>query len=162
MSYYQKLENSILSKFKIDNLKLNEEDSKFMEQLVDFFNKYWKVYQDKWTPKYWEIYESLHEKDIDSKKDDIWIYFNDQQDDKKITCNNSNLDNNTYCKIFNVEEKVNVNYINAKANSTNNQTKTFINLQDIDDELEKINDVSLIKDTNEPEKRRNCFDCLIF
>jgi len=170
MSEYQLLESNILSIFKDENLKLDEENSRRMEQLVDFFNKYWKTYQDKWTPKYWQTYESLHEKNNNPNKDEISNIFDDKNEDRIEFCNESiladnlNKNNNNFC-VNNIEEKANNNLNskeNLKFNSTNHQTKTFINLQDIDEELEKINDVSLIKEKKQQEKRRNCFECLMF
>lgn len=179
MAKYQILETSILSAFKTENLKTEENNPIRLEELVDFFNIYWTNYQDKWTVKYWQVYESTHNENLDSSKNnDNNNNNNDNESNigeiklgKNDSCNyslsNSHLaSGNNYFK-NNSEENENKDNLhfkeNLRTNSTNVQTKTLINLQDIDDELDKINEISLIKEKNvKPEKRRNCLDCSIF
>lgn len=185
MSEYQALENTILSEFKNENLPIDLENPNKIEDLVDQFNIYWKNYQDKWTPNYWEIYESLHnnEKNENEISD---IYTDKDEEDKIIFCNDSiiadninlNLKENNNNNIYLCNDNNNKDFSpfmiinnnnnnfnskdNQKFNSTNHQTKTLINLQEIDDELEKINDVSMIKEKKQQDKKRNCFDCIVF
>jgi len=174
MSEYQTLENAILLEFKNKNLQTDPYILDRVEELVDKFNIYWKNYQDTWTQNYWEIYESLHEKmnnscNINEISD---IYADKDNQDKIIFFNDSTLADN-----FNLEDNLkhrnddnliincNKNFYsrqNQRVNSTNIQTKTLINLHEIDEELAKINDVSVIKEKKQAEKRRNCFDCLVF
>ncbi len=68
MAEYQILETNILSAFKTENLKAQENNPTRLEELVDFFNVYWTNYQDKWTAKYWQVYESTHNCNLDSSK----------------------------------------------------------------------------------------------
>lgn len=174
MTEYQILENAILSEFKNENMQTDPENQSRIEELVDQFNIYWKNYQDKWNPSYWEIYESLHEKfNNTSYENEISdIYADKDEEDKIIFCNDSILADNLELK-DNVNNKDNDNFIinnnknfysrdNQKFNSTNHQTKTLINLQEIDDELAKVNDVSVIREKKQSEKRRDCFDCIVF
>lgn len=173
MTKYQILETNILSAFKTQNFQEEEKDENRIEELVDNFNIYWKNYQDKWNQKYWEVYESTHNKIVESiknnesyieemklnKNNDIFI--NDSISNSNLQTGynenkNSNDENEIKNKCLNSKK-------NYRANSTNIQTKTLINLQDIDDELDKINEISMIKDKNvKPEKRRNCLECNIF
>jgi len=141
-----------------------------MDELVDIFNVYWKNYQDKWSQKYWQIYESLHEKN--QEKLDISENYFGQNEEKVVFDHDSIIANNInrdyiHKNNFNSNENGNIFYNinskeNLKLNSTNVQTKTLIHLQDIDDELEKINDESFKKEKKQQEKRRNCFDCVLF
>ncbi len=201
MARYQILETNILSAFKFENLNTEENNPIRIDELVDFFNLYWKNYQDKWTQKYWEVYESMHNynskkyTESDEKKYNIANANNANNIESKIdegklirnndsyndSISNSHLptattatgNNNNYFKNIysgnnnNCDENVNKNDMNCKdnfrCNSTNLQTKTLINLQDIDDELDKINELSLIQEKAvKPEKRRYCLDCNIF
>lgn len=179
MAKYQILETNILSAFKVENLKAEENNPIILEELVDFFNVYWKNYQDKWTQKYWQIYESTHNicdnSDFESEKNNENESKNqegklNQNEYVNESISNSHLPttHNNYFKNNNYsDENENKNVMNSKdnfrSNSTNVQTKTLINLQDIDDELDKINEISLIKEKIiKPEKRRNCLECNIF
>ena len=168
MSEYLILENAILSEFKNENLEADAENPNKIEELVDQFNIYWKNYQDKWTPAYWEIYESLHDKlNNNSYENQISdIYADKDEEDKIIFCNDSVLaDDLNFKDNMNDKDKDNLNDFivncnknfysrdNQKFNSTNHQTKTLINLQEIDDELAKVNDVSVIKEKKQFEER---------
>jgi len=184
----------ILSEFKNDeNIPIDDKDQTKMDELIDQFNVYWKNYQDKWTPNYWQVYEALHEKNNYSENEISDIYPDKiEEENKFIFCNDSLLDDNLNMKVnYNNNNKNNSNinsnnydlhnnpFIinsssnnnnnnifnskdNLKFNSTNHQTKTLINLQEIDDELENIKDVSMIMEKKQKEKRRNCFDCTVF
>jgi len=172
MSEYQILEDAILSEFKNENLQIDEENPNKIEELVAQFNIYWKNYQDKWTQSYWQVYETLHENNNnDCDQNEISNIYANKDQDKIIFCNDSSLSddsNKDFNKNFNNKDENNliINNIYSKDNqifnSTNHQTNTLINLQEIDAELERINDVSVIKEKKQEEKRRNCFDCTIF
>ena len=170
MSQYQILETNILSAFKNENQKTEEINQIRIEELVDFFNFYWKNYQDKWTEKYWQVYELMHnnsleinsnnESNIEERKANKNHFCEESLSNSHLPTSNNEFKNAS-------EENENKNYLNSKdnfrANSTNVQTKTFINLQNIDDELDKINEISLIKEkSSKTEKRRICLDCCIF
>ncbi len=126
--------------------------------MITIFNTYWQNYQDKWSDKYWRVYESLHKNKAESDINEISnIFFegnnmllNDDSIFVKNPDNKIENGNNVYSKD------------NLKSNSTNIQTKTLINLHDIDEELDKIHEISIIKEKKLNEKRRNCFDCSIF
>lgn len=174
MSEYQNLENEILSEFKNENLQAEEENLNKIEELVDEFNIYWKNYQDKWNQDYWQIYESLLGSKLNNiNENEISDIYSDKDHENIIFCNDSillddldedfkddlNVNKDKSRKFFNNDAN---SKDNQKFNSTDLQTKTLINLHEIDAELDKINDVSMIKDIKEHEKRRNCFDCLVF
>ena len=170
MTEYQILENDIISIFKNENPKSDENNPIRTEQLLEIFNIYWKTYQDKWTDKYWEIYESLHQRNTESERSDVSNIIEVKNEEDKIIFSNDsiladNLNKNNNNNILNKFDENGINFNskdNMKFNSTNLQTKTMINLQDIDDELDKINEISVIKEKKQQEKRRNCFDCNVF
>ena len=170
MSQYQILETNILSAFKNENQKTEEINQIRIEELVDFFNVYWKNYQDKWTQKYWQVYELTHNNSLEINSNNE-SNIEERKANKNYFCeeslSNSHLPTGNNEFKYASEENENKNYLNSKdnfrANSTNVQTKTFINLQNIDDELDKINEISLIKEkSSKTEKRRICLDCCIF
>merc|ERR1712151_555461 len=128
MSEYHQLENEILLLFKNNDTE-DENEVEKMKILVDTFNKYWENSQDGWSDNYWKFYELAHKQsNLDTNiNKNINILTQDE-------INNSNTQNQT-----------NANMI-TKNNNTNLQTRTIINLQEIDEELDNINDLSIIKE----------------
>lgn len=176
MTEYASLEDKILIYFKDENLSRLQIDNKRMNELFDIFNPYWEKYQDRWNDKYWEVYYYLNDSENVVSKTNFEPsnalanlhtnkakakFFNDSflENEFSENVNENKNDENDFVIKNKFEERDNI-----KSNSTEYQTKTFTQLDIIDDDLKKYDDVSIIKEKKpqQPEKRRNCFECNIF
>lgn len=160
MSEYHQLENDIILLFK-SNITEDENEVEKMKNLVEIFDKYWKIYQDSWSDHYWKIYEYAHKQSFMGSNDqDNFNNKNTEICNNEIELNNSASSKNKNAKNINDGEKNN----NIRNNNTNTniQTRTLTNLHEIDEELDNINELSIIKEKKNTEKNRSCFDCKIF
>lgn len=156
MSEYIDLEDKILNLMQ----KLSQcpiENNQTMEELTNTFNKYWSDYQDTWSDDYWEVYNMFRH--IDDKE----LFF---QMNKKAF-NNSSQEENLEKMEETAEKKIKSPVVKvkdkAKTGSTHDEScnMTLVNLNKIDEEMEKVGNSSIFKEKKE-EKRRTCLDCAIF
>lgn len=172
MSEYINLEDKIISLIETlseDKETLeNAEISNQITELTSVFNKYWSEYQDTWSDEYWEVYNIFRQ--IDNKHTTLIK-------NKQLNLNNTENTENDLSFINYEEEKMQdckngekVFLSPTKKNKTKTSSvdrstfNTSINLNKIDEELDKVEDDLL--DANENinliEKRRGCLECLIF
>ena len=152
MKDYHSIEDKII--YFLNDFKYDEKNKK-LSDLVEIFNIYWKQYQDKWLTNYWDIYNSTDQSNNNREKFEI-----------SNILETLHTEDNTYMETnFNKNSETNENILltreNTKFSLSSHQSKILINLDEIDEELENIKDVSIFKD-KKPEKNRNCLDCTIF
>jgi hypothetical protein len=162
---YIDLEDKILNLMEKLSQANTENNPDLMEGITFTFNKYWGDYQDEWSDEYWDVYNMFRH--VNDKE--LFSQLNKKTFTSKS--NNSFFEEN----IEKVKDGKNGEKFNhspnkgikqrTKSASTNEdsfcQNMSLINLNKIDEEMEKVDEVSIIKE-KQKEKRRNCFDCSIF
>ena len=155
MRDYLLLETDILSKFK--DSEQNENNPEIME-FLGVFENYWRLYQDNWPPRYWEIYNSIYKENEEKNKLILNVIDTSQISEKEFK---NGID---FEKFLKESDKLYQNKQlteKLKFNSTKDYTKSVTNLEDIDKDLEEAIENSIIMD-KKPEKNRSCIDCKIF
>lgn len=155
MRDYLLLETDILSKFKDSDQ--NENNPEIME-FLGVFENYWRLYQDNWPPRYWEIYNSIYKENEEKNKIILNVIDTSQISEKEFK---NGID---FEKFLKESDKLYQNKQlteKLKFNSTKDYTKSVTNLEDIDKDLEEANENSIVMD-KKPEKNRSCIDCNIF
>lgn len=159
MRYYIELEDKIISLMEyLSQLQgINQEK---METLTNVFNKYWGEYQDSWSDKYWNIYNTHRQ-----------IKDNEGNGKRLIPDNDTGNVNNNLEEDLNLDDISNNPFNTLKAavqsktktgsSSTHDESMTMSYLCKIDEEMKEVQEISITKDKKE-EKRRSCLDCVIF
>jgi hypothetical protein len=143
---YVQLEDKILNLMSTIIDTSHDSHIKLYEQLTDEFKLYWTTYQDGWSEEYWEVY-NLHRSDLDENTEKHIITTSESTIEGDFERLKSQSRNSTK----NEENKENIEDIFMNS----------LQLKKIDDEIEKIQEPSLIKEKKE-EKKRGCVDCVIF
>lgn len=134
-----------------------------MNTMTTTFSKYWGDYQDTWDTEYWDVYNRFRQ--IDDKE-----MFNNLNKKHLMATEASFIEGQTE-RMQDGKNGEKVLY-NSKSNikdrgcspSTHDETAnmTMVNLNKIDDEIDRMNEFSVCKDKQKEEKKRGCLDCIVF
>ena len=145
MSTYCEVESNIITNVQKCHFKEGSYRYNKMLELIEKFNPYFGEYQDTWDQRYLEAYKKFAKKKyMDSSNDMMMLSSN--KETAEILEGNDFLSNN---ENLNIEEE-------------NKENKNFDLLNKIDEELDKVEDVSEIEEKEKKGKSRDsCLECIL-